>query len=905
MVAQHRSCPSCHTPVSPEAKFCLHCGAVIPVNAVEPAGLPPAEAQQAERLQLALAHRYRIERVLGDGGTATVYLAEDLRHDRKVAVKVLRPELAAVVGSNRFLREIGIAAKLHHPHILMLLDSGESDGLLYYVMPYVEGETLRHKLMREGELAVREVVAILRDVADALAYAHRLGVVHRDIKPDNVLLSGRHALIADFGVAKAVSRELAGFASHTAGLAVGTPAYMSPEQAVADPAIDHRSDIYALGVMAYELLAGVPPFQGDSAQEVLAAHVTDPPTPVVEVRPTVPPALAQVVMRCLEKRPADRWQRAEEVLALLEEMTTPNPEALPPRTARMLPRASRATRLLAIASVGGLAVTALVLLLRDGGPGAAPPQPEYHQLTFDGEVALAELSPDGQWLAYAVGQMPRYALKVNDLAGGTSLVIADSVRPFDLRWSPDGAWLAVTGTDGALSETYIYSRLGGTPRRARLPSAFVAWSPDGKRLAGWSQPARHGILTTEVGSGRFDSLTIPGPDAWTGGADWASHRDLLALITTAADGASAHLWIIDLRGGTPILALADSGDALASPRWVADGRTLYFAKAGDLYRLAVGPRQGDLIGTPRRILRLEGGSSFSLSADGRRLAYARTSGWSNFWFVPATAEGAEPVELTKGTADNQCPALSPDGTMLAFTQASDRGVDLYRVPTRGGTAEQLTFDGSVRVCPAWDPAGRRLAYGAGTPDGTRLAIINAFGGAPTLVEAARVGEHLAWAPGSLIAYQVPGNRNFRLRDPQTGVERPLISRDSAGWTFWPEYSPDGAQIAIYWNRWERGIWLVDLANASPVRVVEGWWQPLGWSADGRFIYARGEDRAIRRIPRSGGTGVVVTAPEVGDALCVPYERPQGLVWLCSKGRTVSDVWLVDNFDPEAGATRRE
>jgi len=820
-------------------------------------------------------------------------------------VKVLRPELAAAVGPDRFLREIGIAAKLHHPHILMLLDSGESDGLLYYVMPYVEGETLRHKLMRERELAIREVVAILREVADALAYAHRLGVVHRDIKPDNVLLSGRHALIADFGVAKAVSEELAGFASHTAGFAVGTPAYMSPEQAVADPAIDHRSDIYALGVMAYELLAGAPPFQGDSAQEVLAAQVADPPRPVVDIRPTVPSALAQVVMRCLEKRPADRWQRAEEVLAILEEMTTPSPEALPSRTARMGPSASRARRLLPIASVAVLALTALVLLLREGGRGAAPPQPEYRQLTFDGEVALAELSPDGQWLAYAVGQVPKYALMVNDLAGGSTLVIADSVRPFDLRWSPDGAWLAVTGTDGALSETYLYSRLGGAPRRARLPSAFVAWSPDGKRLAGWSQPARHGILTTEAGSGRFESLSIPGSDAWTGGGDWASHHDLLALITTAADGASAHLWIINLRGGPPILALADSGGTLASPRWAADGRSIYFTKGGDLYRLAVGRGQGDKIGTPRRILRLEGGSSFSLSADGRRLAYARSSGWSNFWFVPAAAGGAKPVELTKGTADNQCPALSPDGTMLAFTQASDRGIDLYRVPTRGGTPEQLTFDGSVRVCPAWDPSGRRLAYGAGTPNGIRLAIIGASGGAPTLVQTAWVGERLSWAPGNLIAYQVPGNRNFRLRDPQTGAERLLVSSDSAGWTFWPESSPDGAQIAIYWNRWERGLWLVGLADSSKVRLVEGWWQPLGWSADGQFIYARGEDRAIKRFPRSGGTGVVVAPPEVGDALCLPYERPQGLVWLCSKGQTVSDVWLVDNFDPEAGTAERE
>src|SRR4249919_3841300 len=258
------------------------------------------------RLAAALADRYRVERELGQGGMATVYLAEDLKHHRKVALKVLRPELAAALGPERFFREIEVAAGLQHPHILPLHDSGEAAGFLYYVMPFVDGENLRGRLTRHGELPIHEAVRLLSEVADALAYAHSQGVVHRDIKPDNVMLSGRHALVTDFGVAKAVSEATGRQQLTTAGVALGTPTYMAPEQAAADPHLDHRVDIYAVGVMAYELLAGRPPFTGRSSQEVLAAHLTQLPEMVSSLRPAVPEALAAIVMKCLAKRPADR-----------------------------------------------------------------------------------------------------------------------------------------------------------------------------------------------------------------------------------------------------------------------------------------------------------------------------------------------------------------------------------------------------------------------------------------------------------------------------------------------------------------------------------------------------------------------------------------------------------------------
>jgi tetratricopeptide (TPR) repeat protein/tRNA A-37 threonylcarbamoyl transferase component Bud32 len=273
------------------------------------------------RLAEALQDRYRIDREVGAGGMATVFLAEDLKHRRKVAVKVLRQELAASLGAQRFLREIEIAAQLQHPHILPLLDSGAAGDFLYFVMPFVEGESLRQRLAREGALPVQEATRLLAEITDALAHAHRRGVVHRDIKPDNVMLSERHALVTDFGVAKAVSEAGSKHEVTSVGIALGTPTYMAPEQASADPSLDHRADLYAIGCMAYEMLTGRPPFTGSSAQQVLMAHMTRTPEPPSALRPGLPPALEQAVLRCLAKSPAERFQEADELLAALDPLS--------------------------------------------------------------------------------------------------------------------------------------------------------------------------------------------------------------------------------------------------------------------------------------------------------------------------------------------------------------------------------------------------------------------------------------------------------------------------------------------------------------------------------------------------------------------------------------------------------
>lgn len=278
-----------------------------------------------QRLVEALAGKYRLERELGVGGTATVYLAEDIRHHRRVAIKVLKPQVAAALGPERFEDEIRMAAGLHHPHILGMYDSGEADGFLYYVMPFVEGHSLRERLQRADAIPFPYVAKVMAEVADALAHAHAAGIVHRDIKPENILLAGKHVVVTDFGIAKAITDAAERKSSTSLGMALGTPAYMAPEQAAADPNLDHRADLYALGVVGYEMLAGRPPFDGTS-QEMLAKHLSTTPEPVATLRPGVPPALASVVMRALAKNPNDRWPNADAMQAQLEPLagTTSN-----------------------------------------------------------------------------------------------------------------------------------------------------------------------------------------------------------------------------------------------------------------------------------------------------------------------------------------------------------------------------------------------------------------------------------------------------------------------------------------------------------------------------------------------------------------------------------------------------
>jgi serine/threonine-protein kinase len=412
----------------------------------------------------ALAERYLPIRELGRGGMATVYLARDLKHGRDVAVKVMRPDLASGSGGDRFLREIEIVAQLQHPHIVPLFDSGRAppsasdNGGLYYVMPCLEGRSLRERLARTGPLSIDEAIAILRDVCEALAYAHERGVVHRDIKPDNVLLSGRHALVSDFGVARAVSA--AGAASTFAGVLLGTPAYMAPEQASGDPKVDHRVDIYALGVLAYEVLTGRPPFTGSTPQDIISAHLVETPVPLMARRPDVPVALADLVMRCLAKRPSDRWQSADEVLARLDSLRpaiTPRDaddaaapaapdrasDAPPPRVSRVSPRLL--SYMLAILPAIAVIVVGAMLWSRRSAERALPPRPApaIAVLVFrhDSDPDLESLSLGlTSSLIRALGSVGR--IDVRSLAAVLPLrgERVDSIaRRLKVRWLVDGA----------------------------------------------------------------------------------------------------------------------------------------------------------------------------------------------------------------------------------------------------------------------------------------------------------------------------------------------------------------------------------------------------------------------------------------------------------------------------------
>ena len=410
---------------------------------------------QFDQLKAALADRYSIDREVGSGGMATVYLAEDLKHHRQVAVKVLRTDLAATLGPDRFLREIEIAAQLQHPHVLPLYDSGQADGFLYYVMPFVEGESLRQRLARERELPITEAARILRDVVDALAHAHGHGVVHRDIKPDNVMLSGRHALVTDFGVAKAVSEATGREKLTTAGVALGTPSYMAPEQAVADTHIDHRADIYAVGALAYELLTGRPPFAGDTPQMVLSAHVTQAPEPVTRYRETVPAPLAELVMKCLAKKPADRWQSAEELLPQLEALATPSGGVTPTDVTPVVAAKKGARRWMVGTATAALVVMGAGAALMLGNRGPALDPERVVVAPFENQSGIDSLDVFGDILAdYLANQIARTG--IGDVV--PSATLRELITSAGLGGGQTQGLARATGAGIVISGTYFIQK---------------------------------------------------------------------------------------------------------------------------------------------------------------------------------------------------------------------------------------------------------------------------------------------------------------------------------------------------------------------------------------------------------------------------------------------------------------
>ena len=387
-----------------------------------------------------LGDRFDVEREIGRGGMATVFLARDRKHDRPVAVKVLRPDIAAGIGADRFLREIRTAASLQHPHIVPLHDSGEAEGFLYYVMPYLQGESLRERLEREPHLPLDDMRRITRDVADALDYAHTNGIVHRDIKPENIFLSGGHALVMDFGIARAVSASTGGDTITFAGIAVGTPAYMSPEQGAAEPKIDGRADVYALGCVAYEMLAGHPPFLGRTAHEILARHSIDPVPRLRTSRPEVPEFVESAIRKALAKSPADRYPSAG---AFSEACARAGAEDAPSPVKR---RAAIAAAVVVIAA--GVVASASFFRSRTERPvaGVAESSPSIAVLAFKnigGDSSNAALS-DGiaEEIASTIGRMPGLNVKAPRSSfslRGKNLTIPEIGRALGVRYLLDGS----------------------------------------------------------------------------------------------------------------------------------------------------------------------------------------------------------------------------------------------------------------------------------------------------------------------------------------------------------------------------------------------------------------------------------------------------------------------------------
>ena len=434
------------------------------------------------RLRAALTGRYDIERALGHGGMAMVYLARDVKHGRQVAVKVLRPDLAAAVGAERFLREIAITARLQHPHILTLIDSGEADGFLYYVMPFVEGESLRSWLARGEAVPVSEASRLLRDIVDAIAHAHRHGVVHRDIKPENVMIAERHALVVDFGIAKALDRgdnpgptsEGVEVALTAIGTSLGTPAYMSPEQAACDPAVDHRADIYAVGVLGYELLAGRTPFTG-TPQRVLMAHITQQPPPLASPHGEMPPALVGILMKCLEKDPAARYQSADELLADLEALTMPLGAVAAPVGGA---RARRWLIPIGIAALVAVAAAAWVGTTRSRRERWVHLEaiPAIQRLSidfqfdsaFDLAMRAAAIAPNDPVLG---SLWPRFSTKTTFISEPSGATVSRAALGDTTRWEA----LGTTPTDSVRVPVIPYSRLRIAKTGYR--SADVMFSP--------------------------------------------------------------------------------------------------------------------------------------------------------------------------------------------------------------------------------------------------------------------------------------------------------------------------------------------------------------------------------------------------------------------------------------------
>jgi serine/threonine protein kinase len=757
-----------------------------------------------ERLTSLLADRYRIEREIGRGGMGVVLLAHDLKLDRPVAIKVLRRDVAEPVNADRFLREIRIAAKLQHPNILSLIDSGEVDGITYYVMPYVPGESLRERLDREHQLAVPEAIRIAREVAEALDHAHAHGVVHRDIKPENILLGEGHAIVTDFGIARAISTVGSAKLTET-GMAVGTAAYISPEQASGSTDVGARADIYSLGCVVYEMLTGSPPFTG-TFQVILSRKMVDPVPSIRAVRDTVPLRVEDVVIKALAKLPADRFTTARQFADAL----TDDSQAL---GAVFAIRSSRRRWALtgAAATVVFLVGTyVLVANRRWGGDGGAAVGGRSEQLTAESGVEwFPSLSPDGRWMVFSGQQSGNRDIYLQGVGGQVPIDLTPDSPANDDQpaFSPDGERIAFRSErDGG--GIFVMGRTGEAVRRVTDRGYRPTWSPDGLRLAFSTENVEMNPGNSEstgelwvVNADGTEPLRLTTDDAIL--PSWSPHGQRIAYARRLVARPQAGLWTVAADGTSPVALLTD-GFRNWSPVWSPDGRFLYYSSdrggSFNLWRIAVDETSGRARGDPEPVTTP---ATFlahpTISGDGRHIAYVSSQTSINIQRI-AMDPGAgtvigDPVPVTSGLRQWSTPDPSPDGQWVAFYTLVQPEGQIHIARPDGSGLRRLTPDSAADRMPRWSPDGQWIAFFSNRGGQLEVWKIRPDGSGLLRLTTSRSSIPV-WSPdGRRIGTSMLGNPGVLDANASPETQRPEVLPSSGLGEFSPNaWSPDGERL---------------------------------------------------------------------------------------------------------------
>jgi len=795
------------------------------------------------RLGAVLADRYAIERELGQGGMATVYLAHDVRHDRPVALKVLRAELAAVIGAERFLAEIKTTANLQHPHILPLFDSGSADSFLFYVMPYVEGESLRERLSREKQLPVDEALRIATEVAGALDYAHRHGVVHRDIKPENILLHEGQALVADFGIALAVSRSEGGARLTETGMSLGTPHYMSPEQAMGEREITPKADVYALGCVLYEMLLGEPPFTGPTAQAVVAKVMTEKPGPIVARRERVPVNVEDAVFTALEKLPADRYASAAQFAEALAGSGTSPLYTMRVARGATLPWLNDWRSWASIGVAAAAIVVAGVLVSRGGGGRDALARVSFTQQTFVPQAIFnARFAPDGQTIVYSAaleGNTPHlYAIR-HDYPEPSPLGPADTHL---LAISSSGDLAVLVGArfvrhrlfTGTLAQMPLG---GGAPREILNDVREADWVPDGSALAIIHEVNGKDRLECPIGKVLYES---PG---YLSDPRVSPRGDEIALFE--------HPYRWDDRGSVIVVdragrrtVLSQGYDGLEGLAWSRDARSVLFS--GGVRGLVNQVREVDLSGRARLVLPSAGTLTMQDAApSGRWLVTSDDQQDRLLVRAPGTREDRDLSWLDS----SQQPWLSADGRLMAFTDAGmDAGVNYATMlrKTDGspvvrlgeGYPAHLSSDGQWVLAIIQSAPQQLMLYPTGPGQVRRLdhGEFQSFSAAQFFPDGQRL----------LVCGNEPGHatRCF-VRPLGEGPLRP-VTPEGTDYGF---VSPNGRAVLAHRISGGFRIYLVDGGEPLTIASLTADDEVVGWSQDGGSIWVCNPNQIPMRVER--------------------------------------------------------